>query len=690
MLSSSPVAAGDPSDPADLAAYHRARIAEIRAENEAKGYDWIPGETSLTAYTPAELERMFSWRVPDEWTRRAGQASDLPFELLLDLPAYFNWQDLNGVTPAKDQGPLPTCWLFAAAGALESAILILDGGGTGPFGTAGRFLDNRGDIQVCLEHYRDHGAVDEACMPYEGLETVECIEDQCERVAATRDWDDVPNDVDAIETALYEYGPVTTTMGVPPELVYYEEGCFESEEEVELGHAVVIVGWDDAACDGKGAWMIKNSSGTEWGLDGFAWIEYGTASIGSFSQLVYYYEAIELEFLKAVVDDAGLGDGDAHLDPGEAAHLVVEIRNALLAEDRTGIAVELTTGSDLVTISTSSATAPPLAQGESATLDPPFLVQVSPSAPVGSVVEFELQFSADGGYTRNESFSLLLGDLPVLLVDDDEGSVESWVMTALDDNGYLYRVWDTVLWVTRRERPAKPCGRRLADRSVGPHQLRRSGRPERLRRRRRRCSGQWSGHRLVLEYRGSCDQGGPRFLQRGAARRVHRGRFRLRPSGGHQRRPDQRRTRLRHRRRRWISLSRSAELDRSAHRRRLHFRVRTRHLRRAALGRRRLPPGLLRLRDRGDRHGRRPGHAVERTLDYLVPDSPEPEPPLVEVLSPNGGETYSSGSTVDILASVDDEDGIDSIRLSYTLDDGDTWNEIDSGGQPSPIHGRRP
>ena len=36
------------------------------------------------------------------------------------------------------------------------------------------------------------------------------------------------------------------------------------------------MGWDDA----KGAWLLKNSWGPRWGVDGFMWIKYGTCNVG--------------------------------------------------------------------------------------------------------------------------------------------------------------------------------------------------------------------------------------------------------------------------------------------------------------------------------------------------------------------------------------------------------------------------
>jgi parallel beta-helix repeat protein len=63
----------------------------------------------------------------------------------------------------------------------------------------------------------------------------------------------------------------------------------------EINHAIEIIGWDDTLTHshGTGAWLIKNSWGTDWGRNatypGCAWVAYGAANIGDSTNAIAGY-----------------------------------------------------------------------------------------------------------------------------------------------------------------------------------------------------------------------------------------------------------------------------------------------------------------------------------------------------------------------------------------------------------------
>ena len=93
-------------------------------------------------------------------------------------------------------------------------------------------------------------------------------------------------DNDMIKEAILKYGAVGTNMYYSPEEVSYYNNityAYYFDEKIEAGnHAVTIVGWDDnfskdnfnTAPEGDGAWIVKNSWGPEWGMNGYFYVSY--------------------------------------------------------------------------------------------------------------------------------------------------------------------------------------------------------------------------------------------------------------------------------------------------------------------------------------------------------------------------------------------------------------------------------
>ncbi|MCD4690594.1 T9SS type A sorting domain-containing protein, partial [bacterium] len=222
----------------------------------------------------------------------------------------------------------------------------------------------------------------------------------------------------------------------------YSTGCYENPGTNPTNHCMLICGWDDSACDYEGAWLVKNSWDTTWGDGGYVWIKYGTCNVGSNARLLQYYPGDDIVYRSHDIDDSVGGDGDGRPDPGETVDLDIEIRNDILSPNRTGVTVGLATSSQYVEVTDALVYYGDIDTGESKIGAAPFGLVIDEFAPAGVQVEMEITIAANMIYASVQTFTLVLGPVPVLLVDDDGStSTQTYFQESLERNGYVYDLW---------------------------------------------------------------------------------------------------------------------------------------------------------------------------------------------------------------------------------------------------------
>jgi cathepsin H len=210
-----------------------------------------------------------------------------------DLPTHVDWREKGYVTPVKNQGHCGSCWTFSTTGTLESHWKM----------KTGREISlSEQQLLDCATNYDNHGCngglpshAFQYILESGGLDTERAYPylaangDKCgfKRLGVGAKVKGVVNITQFDEHELLEavalVGPVSIAFQVTSDFRLYVGGVYSSticgNKPTDVNHAVVAVGLD-VSVDGVPYWIIKNSWGAEWGMQGYFWMKRGVNMCG--------------------------------------------------------------------------------------------------------------------------------------------------------------------------------------------------------------------------------------------------------------------------------------------------------------------------------------------------------------------------------------------------------------------------
>ena len=195
----------------------------------------------------------------------------------LNLPTSVNWRQKGVVTNVKNQGNCGSCWAFSATGSLEGQHALKTGklvslseqnlvdcvkkdDGCG----GGLMID-------AFEYIKENGGIDtEESYPYEA-KNHKCRFKASDVGATLTGYVKIKKEnCPDLKNAAATIGPISAAMDAShSSFQFYDSGIYNPKKcsETKLDHGVLVVGFGTE--NGVDYWLMKNSWGKRWGLQGY-------------------------------------------------------------------------------------------------------------------------------------------------------------------------------------------------------------------------------------------------------------------------------------------------------------------------------------------------------------------------------------------------------------------------------------
>ncbi|KAH0786230.1 Clan CA, family C1, cathepsin L-like cysteine peptidase [Histomonas meleagridis] len=250
-------------------------IEEFNAKNDAT---FKLGVNKFAAYTRKEYQALLGVK-PRNYEQHSREETFYQPKLK-SIPASVDWREKGIVQEIRDQGMCGSCWAFSAVAAQESQWALVKGEvlhlseqnlvdcmwncenceGGWPDAATNQVISDQGGKWMLDSDY-----------PYKGKYSSECYYDESKAVSQTTRllYAVMCNETDmAVKCA--EYGVLSACIEAGDiEFEYYTSGIYKNDNCSPWGldHAIDIVGYGTE--EGTDYWLVRNSYGTSWGLDGY-------------------------------------------------------------------------------------------------------------------------------------------------------------------------------------------------------------------------------------------------------------------------------------------------------------------------------------------------------------------------------------------------------------------------------------
>lgn len=206
------------------------------------------------------------------------KANTIQLPRFVNLPQTVNWTAQGAVGPVKDQAQCGSCWAFATVGALESYHYLQYGGAMLSFSEQQVIDCNREPNLGCkgglpytvFQYSSTYGLQLESDYPYlEYQSTCNYQKDKAYQINMGYSFVQSKSK-DMLKNALAITPTVVAVEADEAIFQLYKSGVISYGCGADIDHAVLAVGF--GIVDGTEAYIVKNSWGESWGLNGYFYL----------------------------------------------------------------------------------------------------------------------------------------------------------------------------------------------------------------------------------------------------------------------------------------------------------------------------------------------------------------------------------------------------------------------------------
>jgi hypothetical protein len=252
------------------------RAEALNAKNGEPAF----GVTKFMDMDPAEFRATYLLDKLDRADLAQGSVLEVP---QVSVPTSIDWTQHNPpvVTAIKNQEQCGSCWAFSATEQIES-MWALAGNSLVSLAPQ-QIVDcdktcdgcNGGWTYLAYQYVETAGGLEpETDYPYTGVNG-KCTFNSADVAAKISAWQYISQSASG-ETAMYNYVGATAPLSVCVDAStwqYYNGGVLKTCGN-DIDHCVQITGYN--VMSGDNVWIVRNSWGTDWGVNGFIYVLRGS------------------------------------------------------------------------------------------------------------------------------------------------------------------------------------------------------------------------------------------------------------------------------------------------------------------------------------------------------------------------------------------------------------------------------